>query len=257
MKCPACGANIGVRDEFCAWCGKPNERAGRHLQILKRYRTATDVTRSELERQTLHRVPVFIRLLVIALLLGGFAVVIILSSTAWDREEGRIRRNADLHAAEYAATLDNCMAEGDAVEFCRFCNAHRIEVYRSGHKDSPYRKYRRYSELADNYVRIMSAAMQLYPYRTDSYRSEADIIQSIAENTNSFYGTLERAEKDDDPPLSEEMLRAAADLEDQLRALLITYLGVDPSDADRLRELTDAQRRLLLETAWDARKGDA
>ena len=73
----------------------------------------------------------------------------------------------------------------------------------------------------------------------------------------SFYGTLERAEKDDDPPLSEEMLRAAADLEDQLRALLITYLGVDPSDADRLRELTDAQRRLLLETAWDARKGDA
>ena len=258
MKCPSCGANIGVRDEFCAWCGKPNERAGRHIQILKRYRSATDATRSDLERQTLHRIPVFIRLLVIVLLLAGFGIVFFVSSHLWDWEEDRLGKDANLHAAEYSVILDNYLADGDPVGFCRFRNARRISVYSTSlSKSSPYQRYRRYSELADDYVRIMNEAMELYPYRPETYRSETELVQAIAENTNSFYGTLARARKDDDPPLSAEAELALDDLDRQLRALLITYLGVDPADTEKLPALTDAQRRLLLENAWNARKEDA
>ena len=258
MKCPNCGANIRIRDGFCAWCGKPNERAARHVQILDRYRSETDATRSDLERQTLRRVPVFIRLLVIALLLAGFVIVLIVSANAWEWEEDRITREADLHAAEYSAILDSYLADGDAISFCRFCNAHGISVYRSSSRgDSPYQKYRRYSELADYYVRIMGETMELYPYREDAYRSESEIVQLIAENTNYFYGTLDRAREDEDRPLTGEIARAADDLDQQLRALLITYLGIDPADAEKLSELTDAQRRLLLEDAWNAQKGGA
>lgn len=257
MKCPSCGANIGVRDEFCAWCGKPNERAGRHLQILNRYRSATNATRSDLERQTLRRVPIFVRLLVIVLLLAGFAAVFIVSANSWQWEEDRRDREAGLHASEYAAVLEGYMEKGDPVGFCRFCNAHGISLYSSRNREgSPYAKFRRYGDMAEDYVRIMSATMQLYPFRKDSYRTESELVQRVAENTNYFYDTLNKALQDEDSPLTPEAAAAVDDLDRQLRALLITYLGVDPEDAGRLPSLTDAQRRLLLENSWEAGKED-
>ncbi|MCR5675057.1 MAG: zinc ribbon domain-containing protein [Lachnospiraceae bacterium] len=258
MKCPNCGANIGIRDEFCAWCGKPNDRASRHVQILKKYREKTDETKADIETQTLKRVPLFIRLLVIALLLAGFVILIIVVEHSWDWENQREQEQALRRAPEYTVVLDQYIRDRDHLAFRRFMNRHSISVYGHYGDDSyPYRKYRGYERVNDGFFLIVADVLYLYPYRSDSYQDEDNYVTRIADNVNSFYSAYERGLSDEDDPLSPEARAAAEDLEAQTRALLVAYLGVSEQDAAGIRTLTEAQRKLLIESAWSARKGGA
>ncbi len=37
MKCPHCGAQIGLEEKYCPFCGLPNEFARKHQEDMDRY----------------------------------------------------------------------------------------------------------------------------------------------------------------------------------------------------------------------------
>ena len=260
MKCPNCGANIRVRDEYCAWCGNQNTQSGRHVQILRRYREETDATKAELERATLGRVPLFIRLLVIALLLGGFVTLIIIAGTSYEREEARREAGARIHAAEYTATLDRLLAERDHTAFARFIEEHGISVYgHYGESGYPYRRYKIYYDLNGDYLQIVSSVMSLYPYKEGSYDTMDQIVTRIGDNTNYFYKQYDRIidgtiNEDDFPDA--DALAAIADMEAQIRTIFVTYLGAEETELTDLPGMTDAQRKFLVERSVAGRFGE-
>ncbi|MBR4530617.1 MAG: zinc ribbon domain-containing protein [Lachnospiraceae bacterium] len=251
MKCPNCGANISIRDEYCAWCGKVNEHSLRHIQILKRYQAATEATKNDLEKQTDVRVPIFMRLLVIALLIIGVVVCFVLMDTSWDRKYNRREAEAIKNAPVHTAELDRLLAAHDHTGFSRYMGSHYISVYgHVGNDRYPYKKYKQYVNVNDYYIYTISHIMDLYPYRSDSYDSEESTLEEAAQYINYFYDAYARAQKDEDLAQNSVVAEAIEDMELQMQAMTVRYLGVDRADAAGLKELTEAQRRYLIEESY-------
>ena len=46
MKCPYCGAPLGLDDKFCPYCGQPNTLAKKHQADMEKYHREFQETRS-------------------------------------------------------------------------------------------------------------------------------------------------------------------------------------------------------------------
>ena len=54
MKCPHCGAQIGLEEKYCPFCGLPNEFARKHQEDMDRYEQEFQQTQSEVYQKTRH-----------------------------------------------------------------------------------------------------------------------------------------------------------------------------------------------------------
>ena len=52
MKCPHCGSPMGLEDEFCSFCGKPNEFAKKHQEDMKHYHKEFKETQEKVYKKT-------------------------------------------------------------------------------------------------------------------------------------------------------------------------------------------------------------
>ena len=55
MKCPHCGAQIGLEEKYCPFCGLPNEFARKHQEDMDRYEQEFQQTQSEVYQKTRER----------------------------------------------------------------------------------------------------------------------------------------------------------------------------------------------------------
>ena len=51
MKCPGCGANLGLEDQFCPYCGTANPHARQHQAEMQNFRHEFEKTRDRVEER--------------------------------------------------------------------------------------------------------------------------------------------------------------------------------------------------------------
>ena len=80
MKCPHCGAQIGLEEKYCPFCGLPNEFARKHQEDMDRYEQEFQQTQSEVYQKTRHftslTVPLTVIFVLILLNIVSFVFVI-------------------------------------------------------------------------------------------------------------------------------------------------------------------------------------
>ena len=69
MKCPHCGAQIGLEEKYCPFCGLPNEFARKHQEDMDRYEQEFQQTQSEVYQKTRHFTSLTVPLTVIFVLI--------------------------------------------------------------------------------------------------------------------------------------------------------------------------------------------
>ena len=69
MKCPHCGAQIGLEEKYCPFCGLPNEFARKHQEDMDRYEQEFQQTQSEVYQKTKHFTSLTVPLTVIFVLI--------------------------------------------------------------------------------------------------------------------------------------------------------------------------------------------
>ena len=53
MKCPHCGAQIGLEEKYCPFCGLPNEFARKHQEDMDRYEQEFQQTQRKFSMRTI------------------------------------------------------------------------------------------------------------------------------------------------------------------------------------------------------------
>ena len=69
MKCPNCGANIGLEDKFCTYCGSPNPFAKQHQEQMRQYQQQFEKTRAEVEKKANRFAKIAVPMTIFAILL--------------------------------------------------------------------------------------------------------------------------------------------------------------------------------------------
>ena len=84
MKCPNCGAQLGLEDAACPYCGTANALAAQHQSDMSRYREEYERTQGEVLKNTsaMQRHGSWLAILVV--LLVALVIGIVLQASAWD-----------------------------------------------------------------------------------------------------------------------------------------------------------------------------
>ena len=113
MKCPGCGANLGLEDQFCPYCGTANPHARQHQAEMQNFRHEFEKTRDRVEERA-NRFAGF----AVPLTILGIAVALLIASLVFTMNAyqiGKSIRTKQLAAqgAELRARIENALDERD------------------------------------------------------------------------------------------------------------------------------------------------
>ena len=148
MKCKYCGSNLGFEDEFCPYCGQPNEQAAGHQAVIKEYRNEFEQTKKDVGVRSKIAARIG-RLIVIGVLI--LIVVLMRISIAADsniefredRESERISREVENNSADIRATLEELEKNRDYLGMAYYDLNYRL----------------RSEEEYDDYARVFTAVI--------------------------------------------------------------------------------------------------
>ena len=133
MKCPHCGAQIGLEEKYCPFCGLPNEFARKHQEDMDRYEQEFQQTQSEVYQKTRHFTSLTVPLNIVS-----FVFV----AKSWDIGSGLQKQQIHSHLSKHQENIDTYIQNGD------FCG---LSYYYS--QNSLY-----YEDAFDKYNALISAS---------------------------------------------------------------------------------------------------
>ena len=174
MKCKFCGSNLGIEDEFCPHCGKPNDQFEGNRAEMKEYKEEFEKTKEEVKEssKTNSRIG---RLIVIGVLCAIIFVMLIRIHDFNDFDTRERKRNKKIedyvseHKDEIDATLAELENNRDYLALDYFVLNYRLR------SNSDY-----YSE----YGKVFTASIQ--------YRAIHDDILNIMDGYDGYEGKKDR-----------------------------------------------------------------
>ena len=115
MKCPHCGAQIGLEEKYCPFCGLPNEFARKHQEDMDRYEQEFQQTQSEVYQKTRHFTSLTVPLTVIFVLILLNIVSFVFVAKSWDIGSSLQKQQIHSHLSKHQENIDTYIQNGD---FC-------------------------------------------------------------------------------------------------------------------------------------------
>lgn len=242
MKCPHCGSPLGLEDEFCSFCGQPNKLARKHQADMRRYRQEFTRTQQNVYLKTRRFASLTIPIIIICvlILLNVGAVVFVQSSWSIgsDLEKKEIRR----HLSEHRENLEFYLTSGDYCGFASYYNSNSLYLM------DDFEEYDVIIYAAEGYFSIFRILLNTSIYG-NFYLDEENIpttARSMSQNLDNIFNAEEyysyREEK-----LTETNQKYLYDIQEQAKALLITYCGLSPEEVDALPDMSSAKQQEVLE----------
>lgn len=243
MKCKYCGGNLTLEALKCPFCGRENEQALKHARAMKRYHTAFEKTRKGVEDSAHRFNRVSVRITAAAVLVVAVICLLLLGGKSYELKRAVMRHQANIHSEEYMKLMDTMLREEDFLAFSAFCNEKYIDTY-----DTVYEKYVPTERVSGSFAYVYADIMNIVC--PPEYLKPEQACEMLAESLNYFYGALniENYEYCEDAD-SQQNKEALAAMEERVRLMLITYVGISEEDADTFGELSKARRGVLLEDA--------
>ena len=120
MKCPYCGAEVGLEETVCSYCGRPNEQALRHQQDMAEYRLRYRETEAAVSRKTKHYSQIVPRVMVLLVLIIGCVITGVISESAYSMPDQSRHRAAMRNAEKTRAVLNTYLDQGDYISFSSY-----------------------------------------------------------------------------------------------------------------------------------------
>ena len=250
MKCKYCGGEVGLEENYCSYCGRPNDQAMRHAQDMASYRRRYAATEATVIGKTNRYRQIVLRAVLILLLLVLTIVMYAVTVNAYAIPEELRRRSAEKNPGLTISTLDTYLENGDYRSFASYISYNGIRTYGSA--------FESYSDLywcAQSYSDYVLRMERLFLHtdRDDwvKYSATSD-IRMLSQSVTYFLDDYERAQGSTE---SEVYMRYVEDMRQNVVKMLEVYLGVSETELDSFLALSENQKAAYIEEVLlDAQK---
>lgn len=247
MKCPNCGGNLSLEDNYCPYCGKPNALARRHVSDMEQFKQDYEKTKEEVRES--HLSAGFFKGLIARVILLSVLVVGIIISLTMLRDVYSIRYKMEIkdstrHAAEYMDQLEDYLGDEDYITAYQFMKIHEMDFIHV------YQKYSAVRYVLFEYDDVCDTIMQIvFPRKYGTYD---DLPKQLSDSLREFYKSGKRRGTylGEDMVAYQQFTRQHYEkMKDRINELLVTYLDLSKEQAESLEEKSDANRYLIIEEA--------
>ena len=243
MKCTNWGRKIGIEDKVCPYCNAENKLAARHGANMKQYDKRFKKTQGEVEGSAKRMEGLGTRAAILAVLVIGILIMIIVSGLNYDDPDTSSIKKADAkrNSEKYAAEMDGYLERGEYQEFVSFVHSHGVDFW-----EEPYKRFRSVDYCAGYYYDCVRHMESVILRSTDpDYWDSTDMeISHFCRYLSAFqetYAVQKKREK------NSAYLACMDDMEENLRAMLRAYLGMDDEEVDSFLDLSDAKMAMRME----------
>lgn len=250
MFCPHCGTQMNPQDDYCPFCGQPNDSNRKHPEHTEQYQqeywqAQTDI-REENSHLTGRVVPLTIVFVLVLLNIGAFIFV----SKSWDIGSFLRKQEIHSHLQEHQENIDTYIQKGDFCGLSEYYNQNLL------YYEDAFNKYNALISASDSYgdiYRILADSSSSY----SNYYFDADeishTITMLARDIHDIFNLEENYSYNAEEYFTEETNAALTDLRTQAKAVLVAYAGLSPEEADELPDLSVKKQKEYLERGLEKR----
>lgn len=243
MKCPHCGAQIGLEDNYCPFCGQANTFAKKHQEDMKYYQQEFQRTQSDVYQQTQKAVRLTIPIVFLLILLILNIAAFIFVSNSWKIgtaiEKSRIHSQLPKHEKHITQLIKN----GD------FCGLSYYFSFNSLYYADELDTYTALVNASDSFRSIYELLLDSSSYYDYAFSDEeiSQTISSMVRNLNTIFNIEQEYSFQKELYFTDETTAALVDLQNQTKSILVTYAGLTPEEAASLPDLSSKKQQELLE----------
>lgn len=220
MKCPSCGAEIGILDKVCPYCGKENAESAVRQADIDKYEKQSLKTKERIRKYISENIPLVISSIICFLLLIGIFAAGIIGEQAKEAIRTAGEEKAIQNYEENMRGITGYLEEEDYIGCLAYAKYHNIPDYLE-----PYDELYELLDMADYYKGAINAVESLSIHSPDAqwYRPETDIsIYSFS--IGNFYREYERKLPDIEDYKYRDQIY---DMKDKMDIFMRIYLGLD------------------------------
>ena len=242
MKCKYCGAEVGLEENFCSYCGRPNEQALRHTRDMADYHRRYAATEAAVVGKTRRFSRILLLAAVILIILIATIVMYAVTENAYSIPETMRQRDALRNPERTIAMMDSYLENRDYRGFASYMEYNVIRTY-----DTPFEAYSTLSYCAGYYSDFVMQLERLFLH-TDreawlEYSASND-IRWLCQSLENFLYEYDRAEQREE---SERFLSYIEDMHQTMEGMLRVYLGIDDSELEAFLALSENRRAAYVE----------
>ena len=220
MKCTSCGAEIGILDKVCPYCGNKNEGADGRQADIDKYENQSLKTRERIKKYISENIPIVISSIIGFLLLVSIFAADIIGEQVSESVRSSKYKKAIENYDENMKEISRYLEDGDYIGCLAFAKYHDISD-----DMEPYDELYDLMDMADYYKNAVNSVEELTIHGADAqwYRPETDIsIHSFS--IENFYKEYERKL----PEIEDyKYLEYIYDMKDRMDIFMRIYLGLD------------------------------
>lgn len=238
MKCEFCGGDLSLEAKVCPHCGQVNKHAQQHIRDMEHYKGQFESTQKGVYSATKKYTEITTKVIIISLLVVAIVLLMLAAAFSWDISYDIKKMSMKKNAKEYTAILDEYLEAEDYVGFDSFCEKNYIDAYDC----EDYEPYGALIRATGNYVDFYLVFMSCLD---SGFTGTAEWMCS---QLNYFYESIDLEQYSymqgaDNPDAKKALER----MESNIGQMLQTYLGLTAEEVASLKEMSDAQRTVLIE----------
>ncbi len=240
MKCLSCGAELGLTDEICPYCGRVITETASHRADLKTYKEKTETGKRGLAKVLSGNLPLIISAVMMLVLLIADGVALYVKENAYHFRSDAMRMESVKEYDTYAKTIKEYLDAGDYTGFVAFKDYHRIAEW-----EPPYEDLNLIWELAYDYENLVSKmeSALMYGEQAKRYHEDTDVSDCRRE-INEFYREFESMQSEiETDPYGTYIF----DMKQKADAMLKVYLGLDDAAREDYLNRSDIEQQAYLE----------
>ena len=239
MKCRNCGAEIGLLDKTCPYCGSVNVESAGHQAEMKKYQKRSEKTKSKVKKSINENVPLVVSAVLLVLLIIGVGVAAYVEDEAALFSHWASRRDSLKKSEEYSAKLIEFLESGDYTGFVAFKGYHVIPEY-----EPEYQEFEKLWNIASNFSGTLNSIEAAVMYGEDAPRYGLDFdISSCLRSIDNFYYEYGRLENEPEDKYQKYMV----DMKEQMDTALRIYLGLDDQAREEYLGSSTNKQKVYLE----------
>ena len=242
MKCKYCGAEVGLEENFCSYCGKPNEQALRHTQDMASYHRRYAATEAAVINKTKRFSQIILRAVLILIILIATIVMYVVTENAYSIPETMRRREAEKNPERTIAALDGYLEKRDYLGFSTYMEYNGIRTFRTD-----FEAYSCVSICADYYKDFVLRMERLFLHTDQEdwlkYSASSD-IRWLCQSLDEFLYEYDRAQQREE---SERFLSFIEDMRQTMTGMLRVYLGIGEEEFEEFLALSENRKAAYVE----------
>ena len=242
MKCKHCGAEIGLEENYCRYCGQPNDQALRHTQDMTNFHRRYAATETAVVSRTKRYSQIILRAALILVILIATIVMYLVAENAYSIPETIRRREANRNPEKTIAAMDSYLENRDYRAFASYLNYNAIRLYGTDFED-----YSKLAYCAEYYGDFVLRLEKLFLH-TDreawlQYSASSD-IRWLCQSLEDFLDEYERVKRTGE---SEPFLSYIEDMRDTMMGMLRVYLGIDEQKLEEFFTYSENRKAAYVE----------